>query len=86
VKHLLSELRLLRTVLSWPQYGCLFWSREYHGDMFGHYESWESFQEEYRQNFERWGVRGPIVLIEGSAWRVRLIQWALRGERPKTTD
>ena len=80
-RELLAEIRLLFTVLSWPQYGCIFWSDQHHGEQFGHYENWASFNEEMQANFERWGIEKPIVIM-GSAWRVRLIQWLLRSDRP----
>ena len=79
--RILADVPVLFTVLSWPQYGCLFWSDQHHGDCFGHYENWAVFNEELQGNFKRWGIEKPVVIV-GPAWRVRLIQWLLRGHRP----
>lgn len=83
----LADLRYLFTVLSWPQYGCIFWSDQSHGDChgdcFGHYESWEAFNKELADNFRWWKIEKPVVIV-GPAWRVRLIQWLLRARADRS--
>ena len=77
----LSGLREVLRVLRQPRYGCLFWSDTGSGEVFGNYGSFQSFSEDIHRDFERWGIKNPIIIV-GPAWRVRLVQLLLRGSRP----
>ncbi len=62
------------------QWGCLFWEikpSNVRGEFWGPAASVREFTEEAKDNFKRWGVQDPFVLI-GPAWRIRLVKWALR--------
>lgn len=62
------------------RWGCLFWevkASNVRGEFWGSAASVQEFAEESKENFKRWGVNNPFVLI-GPAWRIRIVKWALR--------
>jgi hypothetical protein len=75
-----DNVRELVRLLLLRRWGCLFWeirAGNVRGEFWGSATSLEEFAEEARDDFKRWGVHSPFVLI-GPAWRIRIVKWALR--------